>query len=359
MLVMVVLALAGYFLTGFARRPDLLALTLIPAGPRDYFLGVEWTLLFEMTYYVVIAAMALAGLRRWLEALFVCWLAFIVGITITGMAPTATVTPTLSQLVGQSANIAFILGFLLPRFLDRLPSPLTLCALALPIALAGFWITDAAAMRWPTGLSSMLLVAAALKAAPPPGTGFGHRFGLRLGDASYALYLCHVPIIVAFWQCAVVGHPRHGPVRRLDHRRPCPLAPARPARSQPSCQAEALGRRIVEGRDREGVGGVPRALHWRIGLCRCRCPDRPGCGEPGARRAGGQPGQAGSTCSGRPRYDADPRRRPRGAARLRHRHAEAGTKIPMSRSSRADASSASTGCAGCGRRSRSTPRAPI
>ena len=196
MLVMVVLALAGYFLTGFARRPDLLALTLIPAGPRDYFLGVEWTLLFEMTYYVVIAAMALAGLRRWLEALFVCWLAFIVGITITGMAPTATVTPTLSQLVGQSANIAFILGFLLPRFLDRLPSPLTLCALALPIALAGFWITDAAAMRWPTGLSSMLLVAAALKAAPPPGTGFGHRFGLRLGDASYALYLCHVPIIV-------------------------------------------------------------------------------------------------------------------------------------------------------------------
>ena len=196
MLIMVVLALAGYFLTGFARRPDILALTLIPAGPRDYYLGVEWTLLFEMTYYVVIAAMALAGLRRWLEGLFVVWLVYIVAVTIAGVAPTPTVTPTLSQLVGQSANLAFIFGFLLPRFLDRLPSPAALCALALPIAAVGFWVTDAGTMRWPTSLSSVLLVAAALKAAPPTGTGFGHRFGLRLGDASYALYLCHVPIIV-------------------------------------------------------------------------------------------------------------------------------------------------------------------
>lgn len=197
MLGVIALAWVSYLLTGFARRPDLLALTLIPAGPRDFYLGVEWTLLFEMTYYVVIAAMALAGLRRWLDAVFAIWLLYLVASHLGGFQPSYTGTPTITQLFGQSANLAFILGFLLPRYLDRMPSAPVLLAIMAPIAVAGFWITDGSDLRWPSGLASMLLIAAALKAAPPSETSFYHRAGLRLGDASYALYLCHVPIIVA------------------------------------------------------------------------------------------------------------------------------------------------------------------
>jgi exopolysaccharide production protein ExoZ len=198
MLVVVAIAIAGYFVTGFGRRPDLLALTLIPAGPRDYYLGVEWTLLFEMTYYVIIAAMTLIGLRAWLEWVFGVWLVAIVVMAVTGTAPFMTSTPTISQLFGQSANCAFLLGFLLPRVIEKrwMPSPTVLCLLAVPVAMIGFYTVDGAVVRWPSGLSALFLVAAALKAAPVTNLGLAHRVGLRLGDASYSIYLCHMPLIV-------------------------------------------------------------------------------------------------------------------------------------------------------------------
>jgi peptidoglycan/LPS O-acetylase OafA/YrhL len=198
MLVIVAITAVAYFVTGFARRPDLLALTLIPAGQRDYYLGVEWTLLFEMTYYVIIAAMTLIGLRSWLEWLFAFWLAVSVALALTGAGPAVTATPTLSQIFGQSANCAFLLGFLLPRFIEKawLPSPRMLFALALPVAASGFFIDDGSLIRWPSGISALLLVAAALKAAPALNGGVAHRIGLRLGDASYALYLSHMSLII-------------------------------------------------------------------------------------------------------------------------------------------------------------------
>ncbi len=198
MLIVVAIAAVAYLVTGFAKRPDLLALTLIPAGQRDYYLGVEWTLLFEMTYYVVIAAMTLIGLRSWLEWLFAFWLATLVVLAFTGAGPAGTATPTLSQLFGQQANCAFLLGFLLPRFIEKawVPSPSILLALALPIAASGFFVGDDSLMRWPSGISALLLVAAALKAKPALNDGVVRRIGLRLGDASYALYLCHSSLII-------------------------------------------------------------------------------------------------------------------------------------------------------------------
>lgn len=198
MLVVVAIALVGYFATGFGKRPDLVALSLVPAGPRDYFLGVEWTLLFEMTYYVIIAAMTLIGLRAWLEWVFAAWLVALVVMGVTDTAPFATATPTISQLFGQSANCAFLFGFLLPRILEKrwVPSAPVLCMLAVPFAVIGLYTVDTTLLRWPSGLSALLLVGAALKAAPVTNLGFAHRVGLRLGDASYALYLCHMPLIV-------------------------------------------------------------------------------------------------------------------------------------------------------------------
>ncbi|WP_168166142.1 acyltransferase family protein [Bosea sp. PAMC 26642] len=197
MLVVVMLAFAGYASTGPIRRPDILPLTLIPAGPRDYYLGVEWTLLFEMTYYVVIVALALAGLRRWLDGVFVAWLVSIPVVSAIALGPAETLTPTLTQLFGQSTNTAFVLGFLLPRVLERSPRAGILVALALPFLGATFMLSHEDAQRWTSSISATLLLAAAIKASQ-----FGiapvSRVGLRLGDASYALYLCHVPIILIF-----------------------------------------------------------------------------------------------------------------------------------------------------------------
>jgi exopolysaccharide production protein ExoZ len=196
-LIVVALAVIGYLVSGHGRRPDLIALTLIPAGPRDYMLGVEWTLLFEMTYYVVIALLVLSGLKAKLDWFFGVWLAVIVGLALTGTAPPSDGTPVLSKLFGQSTNSAFLLGFLLPRFINRswVPSATVLCALAVPFAVLAYYTTDTTLLRWPTAISALFLVAAALKAEPVMAPGIAGRFGLRLGDASYALYLCHMPVI--------------------------------------------------------------------------------------------------------------------------------------------------------------------
>jgi peptidoglycan/LPS O-acetylase OafA/YrhL len=197
MLILVAVAALVYWATGFARRPDLVALTLVPAGPRNYFLGVEWTLLLEMTYYVLIAVAMMAGLRSRLTLFFGAWLALLFAASVLGLTPKPTATPTLSGLFGQTANGAFLMGFLLPGLLAArwLPGAGILCLAALPVA-ALVLVLPAGADRWVAGLSALLLVAAALKAGPPREESLWNRSWLRLGDASYALYLCHVPVII-------------------------------------------------------------------------------------------------------------------------------------------------------------------
>jgi len=197
MLVVVAVAALGYLLSGYVRRPDLLALTLVPAGPRNYYLGIEWTLLVEVTYYVIIAMAMLAGRRSYLEGLFLAWLAALAILPFTGLAPPPDLTPTMTEFLGQSANSAFMLGFLLPRILEAhfLPRPRGLLLMAAIVASLAMFLPENGD-RWVAGISSMMVVAAALNAQPATGNGLLSRAGLRLGDASYALYLCHVPVIV-------------------------------------------------------------------------------------------------------------------------------------------------------------------
>lgn len=198
-LMFAVIAVAGvaYVFSGHARRPDLLSLTLFPTGHRSYFLGVEWTLIVEVTFYVIIAVAMLAGKRRLLEAFFAFWLITLALFVITGSAPAPDLTPTLTEFLGQSANSAFLLGFLLPCILDAklMPRPTGLLVIATAVALLAAVFPDEGD-RWVAGISSMMVVAAALKAQPATDYGLFSRMGLRLGDASYALYLCHVPVIV-------------------------------------------------------------------------------------------------------------------------------------------------------------------
>lgn len=185
-------------ITGYGRSIDPVALTLIPAGKRDYILGgVEWTLLFEMTYYVVIAIMMLAGWRRWLELLFAAWLVVLLVLGVTGIAPPDSLRPTLIELLGQSSNSAFVMGFLLPRLLSwrGLPPSWMLALTVVPLT-ALYFLVPMAAHRWIAGLSALMLVAAALQARNPARSGPLHDFGMRLGDSSYALYLCHIPFMV-------------------------------------------------------------------------------------------------------------------------------------------------------------------
>lgn len=198
LIIVVALTTVGLWITGFPRRPDAVALLLTPAGARDYMLGVEWTLLFEMTYYVLIASAMALGLRRRLKWAVAVWLVILATVSVFDWAPEQTLTPTLTALFGQSTNSAFLIGFLLHTLSGsakqaRWPAlPMVMGAVFMAVAAAS---VPEAGNRWLGALSAALLLMAALS-APSPAPSFGNRALHRLGDASYALYLVHVPFIL-------------------------------------------------------------------------------------------------------------------------------------------------------------------
>src|SRR5713101_557276 len=57
--------------------PHVFSLMLVPVGPRTYYLSVEWSLVFECTYYVALFLIALIGWRRHLNRIALVWIAVI------------------------------------------------------------------------------------------------------------------------------------------------------------------------------------------------------------------------------------------------------------------------------------------
>ena len=181
---------------GLDVRRDWLALTLVPAGQRAYTLGVEWTLLYETTFYVLLFLIAAAGLARRLEVIALGWLGLILAASLGGFAAgQASLYPRLDQLPFADVNAAFAAGLLLPWAMRRGLLPARLCLLAAPTALAAVW-WDLPQSRWIVILSAPLIVAGAAGIAQLPDRSPIGRGLIRLGDWSYALYLAHMPAIV-------------------------------------------------------------------------------------------------------------------------------------------------------------------
>ncbi len=194
MLIVVGLAAAGFLLIGKPRGLNLLSLTLVPSGPRGYFLGVEWTLLYEMTYYAGLSLLGFLGLARFRSGLMLVWLAVLAIAYVMGPGRGMQGLPMLSEIPLSIVNLPFVLGYLtftahkrgwLPPYLIV---PAAVVALAIPFAPSHFLLL--------VGLSAGLLLAASVRAAPAVHAGTLGRFGLKLGDASFALYLCHIPVIL-------------------------------------------------------------------------------------------------------------------------------------------------------------------
>jgi exopolysaccharide production protein ExoZ len=220
MLLITGLFVAVFALLGRARGVDAIALTLVPVGARGYFLGVEWTLIYEMTYYVVLTLLALAGLARYGTAFALGWLALLVGAWIAGPGRIDVSTPILSELPLGIVNLPFVLGFLIAAAArhGRLPCGLWIVSGLFALAAA---FADVAYLRLLTGISASFLVAAAVNASPSARSGPLDRIGVRLGDASYVLYLSHVlifevclillpqgmptPLLWAIWVAAAIG----------------------------------------------------------------------------------------------------------------------------------------------------------
>jgi peptidoglycan/LPS O-acetylase OafA/YrhL len=202
---LIVVALYGA-VSALVGRPfvlDPVALTLVPAGPRFYALDVEWTLLFEVTFYVALFLLALAGASRHLEKAALAWLALILVGALALPEWQGDLTPPIQRLPVMSACTGFAAGLLIPAALRAGLVPgwtwLLGCALAF---LATVFLPGND--RFVAGLIAAMIVAGAVRADPGPG---GQAFDplKKLGDWSYALYLCHVPAIRLTYQYAPAG----------------------------------------------------------------------------------------------------------------------------------------------------------
>ena len=177
---------------------DPLGLTLIPAGARIYPLGVEWTLVFEIAFYVLIFLVMVAQFQRFIPILALVWIGAIL-LAEGWVAPQPNgimLAPYLLLL--SSPNLAFAGGLLVPFLLRRGFAPVL--GLAVFGTVLGYEIvSDPGTERWMGALLATGIVAWAF-------ADRGHARSpaaqvlQRLGDWSYALYLCHVPLILAVYK---------------------------------------------------------------------------------------------------------------------------------------------------------------
>ena len=190
---------------GRVAIPETLAMLLVPGVTRSYVLGVECTLPFELTFYLIVFLVILVGLRKRLPTVAIIWIAVIELFFALRPSLQRGQFPMLLHLPFSLFSLAFAMGLLVPYALDkRWIGPAT------PIVGFGLLIASEAMATINTGLSTGLMafgcalfVATAVQAG---GEGVAHpnRALVALGDWSYALYLCHVPVIMAL--CYVMPH---------------------------------------------------------------------------------------------------------------------------------------------------------
>lgn len=157
-------------------------------------LGIEWTLISEVYFYVALAGLAAFAATRFLTVIALVWVgAIVVNVLLAQFDPghyqqTPIGSATLKTLPLMEANLAFAAGLLIPLVPRRPMLWLTLGMAALLLLLLPSWTH-----RMTAGVAAVLLVAAAAQ-ANFQGSGPLHKVLMALGDWSYALYLVHVVV---------------------------------------------------------------------------------------------------------------------------------------------------------------------
>ncbi|WP_082490752.1 acyltransferase [Aureimonas sp. Leaf454] len=207
--------------------------TLMPSGPASYALGVEWTLVFEMMFYVFVGLLILFKKQGSAITVLIAWLLV---MNLHNVYRPDDPSINLFHPFGLpfvSLNVAFAAGMLLPLVLKtHVPHPV----IAILIGLNTFYIGahfGTVPVRWGIGIGAGLIVLSLASwqyDGNLPGQRILDRIGDRGGSYTYALYLIHVPIIrmvyvqsdgqdprFLFWLVVVVSFASSIPFGMLDN----------------------------------------------------------------------------------------------------------------------------------------------
>jgi exopolysaccharide production protein ExoZ len=194
-------------------RTDLLAsLLLYPQPVQHVLLPVSWTLVFELTFYLLFAVV-LAFKRRyivpflglWFCAQIALWFAFD-SSSNAYLKYAATALP-IEFIFGIVAGIAYVRG--------KMPNPGAIFAVGLLLA-GGVWASCIVLHQLPFTTSMGRVVAFGIPAAlvlygavarEAEGAVWAPIWLVVVGDASYALYLWHFSLIAVIRQIVLRLHP--------------------------------------------------------------------------------------------------------------------------------------------------------
>jgi peptidoglycan/LPS O-acetylase OafA/YrhL len=170
----------------------------MPSGQVLYPLGVEWTLIFEIFFYVLVGLLIL--FKKQNEAI-TCLTVWLLATSLHNLLrpddPSINLFPPF-ELPFVSLNVAFAAGMLLPLVLKRhTPHPVIAILIGLNAFYMGAYL-GVAPLRWGLGFGAGLIVLSLASWQPHwrlPGQRILDKIGDRGGSYTYALYLIHVPVI--------------------------------------------------------------------------------------------------------------------------------------------------------------------
>ncbi len=204
-LLLVVFIKAPHLMNSSSRYPTSVVDSFLLLPQRGYaLLMVGWTLVFEMYFYYVFT-IALAFARRYFGFIVLGWLVAMIALHAAAAHHPYNVY---LWLVGDPANLFFIAGIVTGYFVlnGKVRAPLTCAALGLvltPVIYYSHWsgfIRNVPLNSWIGVLITAAPIALMLYGFVTSETAGKLRFYPRLvlvGDASYALYLWHVPVLSA------------------------------------------------------------------------------------------------------------------------------------------------------------------
>jgi peptidoglycan/LPS O-acetylase OafA/YrhL len=189
---------SGVFSEAHSVVPSALTLGTLSQWPRGdqgvvSYLGIEWSLIYEIFLSGALAALAVIGIR-WLPELAAVWLGLILAKVIVRPQVFTDMLPHPSTVALSGYNVPFLLGLLAYPLRDR-GRPVRWLALA---AIPGFMAYAAtrpnlelAWLWWGAAAVATVWLANQLPQLPE------RHLLVRLGDCTYGLFLVHVPLLFA------------------------------------------------------------------------------------------------------------------------------------------------------------------
>lgn len=199
-----------------AGRSDILSSMLLLPQVNTPLLIVSWTLVFEMFFYLVFAVI-IARSRRWFLPSLGVWFVLQLAMTALFVHSTNPYLGFLSQPLAIEFMLGTIVGYSYVRGRMPLAAPVGILGLAVVVAV---WVASRApglvADLAKNDITRVLqfgvpaaMIVYGLVGLERRGTRVAPEWSVHLGDASYALYLWHVPITIVFgaiaWRLHVHG----------------------------------------------------------------------------------------------------------------------------------------------------------